>query len=346
MYLPKSQYIIKKAKDLSGVTGLIDELGNSINDNKEIVITSFGSIFEKAGIDFNKGDFSKAKKLLISGDPEQAESRNSSGYDFEIGNTPELSSSSAIKSIKLKPTSKEKKEGFKKRFLYKNKSTGKIKELLKPVALRLLQVRKPYELILSFNWLIEGPAEDQMINGFFLEGIKSKNQKTLDSLEKVMSGVSAIIRDPLEFVTDTLPVTEKTAIRQEASFDIPAPGRSITIAKSMHEKYPSKTNSVKGKENLLAKSGQFLIEGTNRPYVGLYHVHPTKGPMVGATHVKSRHSRLVAQNNYRSSQGTTGIQGITGGNSSPSSTSTSGGGGSYSGGSPSGGSPSGGYGGY
>tara|TARA_R110000744_G_scaffold18421_5_gene49477 strand:+ start:690 stop:1352 length:663 start_codon:yes stop_codon:yes gene_type:complete len=220
MYLPKSQYIIKKASELNFEGEITDKLGKSY-ENAEVVITSFGSIFSKKGIDFDKGDFTKAVELILN----TVGAAQDDNEDFDTPDNPSLSSLSAIKSIKLKPTSRELDEGVKVRYVYKNKSTGKIKELLKPVAIRLLQVRKPYELILSFNWLIKGPAEDQMINGFFLEGIKSKNQKTLDSLEKVMSGASAIIKDPLEFVTDTLPVTEKTAIRQETSFDIPAPSR-------------------------------------------------------------------------------------------------------------------------
>jgi len=339
MYLPKSQYKKLEKSDLSDeVASLRNKAGEIINSNKEVILTATGQLFEKAGIDFDKGDFSKAKELFINLFDEK--------IDQGTTESPVLSSDSLVKSIKLKPTSKEKKAGFKKRFLYKNKSTGKIKEVLLPIAKVIANNQQKYETLVSFNWLIAGPVEDQNLNGYFLEGIRSRNQKTLDEIKKFIPEADVILKDPLEFVIDTLPVTEKTVIRQEASFDIPAPGRSIPAAKSMHKKYPSKTNSGKVKENLLAKPGQFVLEGTNRPYVGLYHVHPTKGPMVGATHVKSRHSRLVAQNNYRSNQGTIGVQGTTGGYSTPGSTSTSGGG-SYSGGSSSGGSSSGGgYGGY
>ena len=38
---------------------------------------------------------------------------------------------------------------------------------------------------------------------------------------------------------------------------------------------------------------RFLIQGTNKPYSGLYHIHPEKGPMVGAQHINSPHNYLI-----------------------------------------------------
>ena len=51
-------------------------------------------------------------------------------------------------------------------------------------------------------------------------------------------------------------------------------------------------------ENLFTRGGEYLTEqGEN--YIGLYHIHPDKGPMVGAKHVSSPHSLL-----YRAGQST------------------------------------------
>lgn len=46
-------------------------------------------------------------------------------------------------------------------------------------------------------------------------------------------------------------------------------------------------------ENLKTDGSEFLIEKTNKPYNGLYHIHPTKGPMVGAQHTNSPHNYLI-----------------------------------------------------
>ena len=46
-------------------------------------------------------------------------------------------------------------------------------------------------------------------------------------------------------------------------------------------------------ENLKTDGTEFIVESTRRPYIGLYHVHPNKGPMVGAQHVPFSHEFLI-----------------------------------------------------
>lgn len=46
-------------------------------------------------------------------------------------------------------------------------------------------------------------------------------------------------------------------------------------------------------ENLKTDGAEFLDKKTGRPYIGLYHIHPEKGPMIGAQHSKSPHNYLV-----------------------------------------------------
>ena len=58
-------------------------------------------------------------------------------------------------------------------------------------------------------------------------------------------------------------------------------------------------------ENLYTSGGEYrLPDGTE--YIGDYHVHPTEGAMVGATHVRSPHPKLTPIGGG-SSTGTTGI---------------------------------------
>ena len=46
-------------------------------------------------------------------------------------------------------------------------------------------------------------------------------------------------------------------------------------------------------ENLITDGTEFIVEKTGKPYVGSYHIHPDKGPMVGAQHVKTPHDYLI-----------------------------------------------------
>ena len=45
-------------------------------------------------------------------------------------------------------------------------------------------------------------------------------------------------------------------------------------------------------ENLETDGTEYLISSTNLPYKGKYHIHPTKGAMVGATHTPKSHYSL------------------------------------------------------
>ena len=46
-------------------------------------------------------------------------------------------------------------------------------------------------------------------------------------------------------------------------------------------------------ENLNTDGTEFLNSRTNKPYSGLYHIHPKKGPMVGAQHTTLPHDYLI-----------------------------------------------------
>lgn len=45
-------------------------------------------------------------------------------------------------------------------------------------------------------------------------------------------------------------------------------------------------------ENLYTDGTEFINSTTNRPYIGSYHIHPDKGPMVGAQHIDEPHAYL------------------------------------------------------
>lgn len=228
MYLPKHQYTFKSLDELGDVQALVDKLGNLVNiPGKNLIVTAFGEVFDRKTVDIEKGDFSKAEKLFPSKSPEQSELGNNSGYEYELSDTPERSSLSNIRPVKLPPSSKDKKAGIMKRCFYKNTSTGDVKEILKPQAVRLANNRERFEQVICIDWNIKGPAKDQTINGYFLQGIETKNQKTLDQLKDLMPGVEVLINGPSEYVEDTLIPNSDTINPQNNDLVIPSPGKRL-----------------------------------------------------------------------------------------------------------------------
>ena len=298
MYFPKHQYQKLKASDLT--KDLTDKLGNLIDGNKEIVLTSAGKIFDLVGIDFNSGDFSKAKELFAK--PNQDSEEDPGINKFGEGEKVFLSSENTrVPSVKLPPTAKERKKGEMRRVFYKNTSTGKVKEVSMNTAKRISRLGKPYDKLMAVTWYIKGPAKDQIINGYFLEGIESKNQKTIERIKLNLPGAEKLILGANEYVVDTLPLSRSNIQPPISTFDIPSPSKTSFVSSNTNKSRTSNNKlNNKVKENLYAEPGEFLLEGTMKEYVGPYHLHPTKGPMVGAKHVQEPHSRLVVKDKSKS----------------------------------------------
>lgn len=228
MYLPKHQYTKKTLEEIdalfnlkiaqgytSASSVLIEKIKNSLNNqNTEIIVTSTGQIFSTLGIDFEKGDFSKAVELILTNQ----------------NNDPTLSDNnrgSIVNSTKLPPTSKEKQAGVMTRCFYKNTSTGKVKEILRPQAIKLAKNRERYEQVACIDWEIKGPAKDQNVNGYFLEGIETRNQRRLNELKEVIPGVELLINNALEYVEDTLIIQSQPIQQQNTDIVIPSPGKRL-----------------------------------------------------------------------------------------------------------------------
>ena len=291
MYLPKHQYEIIEQSKLDGIESLVDQAGNLIDDSKEIVLTSGGRIFDKLGIDFKKGDFSKAKELFITNFEEDVDG-GLSGNSDEVEEY-KSSDSKRAPSFKIGPSREELSKGIMTRAFYKNLSTGKVKEISLNSARYVEKSLRPYEQVCISPWLVKGPAKDQIINGYFYEGILSKNQKFIEQIKSIVPGAEQLIEGPDEYVVDTLPLTRNNIEPIKTGFSIPSPSKSVPVPKDKSTSFKNLKLSNKIKEDLYAEPGEFLVEGTNREYVGYYHLHPSKGPMVGAKHIPTFHSRLV-----------------------------------------------------
>jgi len=228
MYLPKHQYTKKTLEEIDALfnlriggrtnisnLNLLEEISNSLNNqNTQVVITSTGQIFSTVGINFDKGDFSAAVELV-----QVNETNNPTLFDNDKGNS--------VISIKVPPSPKDREEGIMKRCFYRNISTGKIKEIEKTQAIELANSRERFEEVVCVNWIIKGPLEDQRIKGYFLEGVKSKNEKTLKQLADQMPGITSLIESPAEYVENTVIVSADPIRINNPGIDIPSPGKKL-----------------------------------------------------------------------------------------------------------------------
>jgi hypothetical protein len=56
-------------------------------------------------------------------------------------------------------------------------------------------------------------------------------------------------------------------------------------------------------EGLYTDGNEFINSFTKKPYIGFYHIHPEKGPMVGAQHIEGPHAYLYAiKEHYKQKQ--------------------------------------------
>lgn len=112
-----------------------------------------------------------------------------------------------------KVTDSEREKGVLARYFIQDKNNNKITEVDKPT---YLQAQK--DLVntnfTQTDWIIKGPAENQMFNGFPFEGAESKNKKTIQALESQMKGISTFITDYKYLVEDPA-VAEKPVLTSE-----------------------------------------------------------------------------------------------------------------------------------
>ena len=164
-----------------------------------------------------------------------------------------------------KPFSKDYSKGSFSRFFVKDSRNEKIIEVKRGSYREEKDANKLYRRILRIEWYVTGPLEDQLINGFLYPGTKSKNQDVINQAELILPGIGAqILRDPGQFVLD------KTAISQ-----LPKPKKP------------------KVKEDLFTNGKEFVNKRTGQEYTGPYHIHPSEGAMVGATHTYKKHDKLI-----------------------------------------------------
>jgi len=85
---------------------------------------------------------------------------------------------------------------------------------------------------------------------------------------------------------DVYNVNKKTIERIQSNGSLPG---FKSYFKNRYDQYFKYSAS----SNLTTDGTEFLNESTGKRYVGLYHIHPEKGPMVGAEHIPQIHDYLI-----------------------------------------------------
>lgn len=96
--------------------------------------------------------------------------------------------------FKKKPTQSEKEKGVTKRNFIQDRNNNKIIET-DPDTYALAKLNLTNSTFAQIDWIIKGPAEDKVFNGYPFEGAESRNRKTIQGLEKQMPGISTFITD-------------------------------------------------------------------------------------------------------------------------------------------------------
>ena len=178
----------------------------------------------------------------------------------------------------IKPSDKDYEKGKLNRFFVKDIPSGKCAELDKNAYIKQQKENKPYRKFYKCEWNVTGLLDDTTIKGYSTEGIKSKNAKIAAEAEKALPGISNLLNNPSQFTKATLIQNSQGKITSQEDV--------------------AGANSI---ENIQAKIGQFVLEGTDIPYLGLYHIHPMLGPMAGPKHLRAVHPKLdyVGQNDNK-----------------------------------------------
>ena len=208
----------------------------------------------------------------------------------------------------IKPTIKDYENGFFERYFLQDKRSLKIIE----VKLKKYKYWKKFHYIecVKLKWLLTNPIKNIKKGEYIFFGSEAKNKETV------------LTQQIIKFPTDYFLSFSEFIIKEEE--------------KTQDNKFK------KVQEDLFTPGGEFIIRGTNQEYVGPYHIHPEKGPMVGAKHSSVPHDYLDKIENKETEEVqeipeiVTGSQepvipvNIFGGSSVPSSGGGGGGGGGYS----------------
>lgn len=123
--------------------------------------------------------------------------------------------------FRRKPTQSERDSGVVKRNFIQDRNNNKIIETDLDTYTQAKSALVN-SIFAQVDWIIQGPAEDQMFGKYPFEGAESRNRKAIQGLESQMKGISTFITDYKYLVEDPAAVqkptlTSQTFVERDAS---------------------------------------------------------------------------------------------------------------------------------
>ena len=108
--------------------------------------------------------------------------------------------------LRPKPSSIDREKGILTRYFIQDKNDNKIVETDRETYLEAQKELRNKRFVTA-DWVIKGPAENTVINGYPYEGAISKNKKAIVAIEKQMPGISTFVTEYALLVEEPIPAT-------------------------------------------------------------------------------------------------------------------------------------------
>ena len=171
----------------------------------------------------------------------------------------------------IEPTEADHNNGFFIRYFLQDKRSKKIIEVKK----EKFDFLKSFAYIISLElkWLLTNPIENISKGPYIYFGSSARNKETVMN-QTIIDFPKNYFKNYFQFIREEdVEITQKQI--SDPKFD------------------PIVDKEDRIQEDLFTEGGEFFIKGTNKEYIGRYHVHPEKGPMVGGKHSRLPHDLLV-----------------------------------------------------
>lgn len=112
-----------------------------------------------------------------------------------------------------RPSASDLAKGKTKRYFVQDKKTDKIVETDEQTY-NQVKLEMTNQRVAETDWILKGPAKDQVINGYPFKGAESKNQEAIQALEAQMPGISKYVTDYSFLVTEPVSPTARQLTTQ------------------------------------------------------------------------------------------------------------------------------------
>lgn len=203
MYLPRHQYTVKR---LASTEGRVEYEDGTPYTKGSYVELSNGDAYDVPSEDLERGDFSRARKLINTFLP------------LAIG-----TGLSLLRSFITKKRAGQKTIS---RYFVRHKSARQVIEVSEDEFRTELQNPVNYKQLVAVPWQISGPVEDYEVNGFKYEGVITRNKKAVEAAKGIIPTLDQYVTD-YAFLADDIGKFEALIERSPDQFYLPSPAKKV-----------------------------------------------------------------------------------------------------------------------